>query len=55
LIEITVDQKSLIAMRERLGAFGGHLKRHLATAVNRVGKSVRVEAAQRLGPLINLK
>jgi hypothetical protein len=55
LIEITVDQKSLNAMRERLGAFGGHLKRHLATAVNRVGKSVRVEAAQRLGPLINLK
>ena len=50
-----MDQKSLKEMRERLGEFGRHLDRHLATAVNRVGRSVRVEAAQRLGPIINLK
>ena len=42
-------------MRERLGIMANHLPRHLATAVNRVGKSVRVEATQALGPIINLK
>lgn len=55
MIKIDIDQTSLKAMRERLGEFGRHLPRHLATAVNRVGKTVRVEAAQQIGKVANIK
>jgi hypothetical protein len=55
MFKINVDQKSLTQMRERLGEFGRHLPRHLATAVNRVGKTVRVEAAQQIGKVANIK
>lgn len=55
MINITVDQKSIAEMKRNLGVLGDHLPRHLATAVNRVGKTVRVEVAQQLNPLINLK
>jgi hypothetical protein len=55
MINVTVDQESLRQMRANLGAFGDHLPRHLATAVNRAARSVRVECAQALGPLVNLK
>ena len=55
MIKISVDENSIRQMKANLGLFGEHLPRHLATAVNRAARSVRVEVAQALGPLVNLK
>jgi len=55
MLKITVDQQSLRDMKANLGVFGDHLPRHLATAVNRTARTVRVQAAKALGPLVNLK
>lgn len=54
MIRVDVDQASLAEMRNALGEFGKQLPRHLATAVNRVSKSVRVDAAKRLGQVVNI-
>lgn len=54
-LKVDVDQASLRAIKEALGAFGGHLNRHLATAVNRTARTVGVEAAQQLGKIVNFK
>jgi len=53
--KVDVDQASLARIRESLGTFQGHLSRHLATAVNRTARTVGVEAAQRLGKIVNFK
>lgn len=53
--QIDVDQNALAELKKSLGNFGGHLNRHLATAVNRTAKSVGVEAAKRLGKIVNFK
>ena len=53
--KIDVDQASLARIVEALGTFKGHLNRHMATAVNRVAKTVGVEAAQQLGKVVNFK
>jgi hypothetical protein len=55
MLKITVDEASIRQMKINLGAFGDHLPRHLATAVNRTAKTVRVQAAKALNPLVNLK
>jgi hypothetical protein len=55
MLKINIDKQSLQQMRDRLGEFAHHLPRHLATAVNRVGKTVRVEAAQQIGKVANIK
>ncbi len=53
--KVDVDQASLARIVEALGTFKGHLNRHMATAVNRVAKTVGVEAAQQLGKVVNFK
>jgi len=55
VIKISIDAKSLKQMKTNLGHFQVHLPRVLATAVNRTAKSVRVEVAQVVGKMINLK
>ncbi len=55
MIKISIDAKSLKQMKRNLGHFQVHLPRVLSTAVNRTAKSVRVEVAQVVGKMINLK
>lgn len=54
-LKVDVDQASLAKLVEALGTFKGHLNRHMATAVNRVARTVGVEAAQQLGKVLNFK
>lgn len=54
-LKVDVDQTSLAKLVEALGTFKGHLNRHMATAVNRVARTVGVEAAQQLGKVVNFK
>lgn len=54
-LKVDVDQGSLAKLVEALGTFKGHLNRHMATAVNRVARTVGVEAAQQLGKVVNFK
>jgi hypothetical protein len=54
VLRVEVDQASLQAMTKSLGEFAHQLPRHLATAVNRVSKSVRADAAKRVGKIANI-
>ncbi len=53
-ITVSVPFMALKQMEFALGDMKRHLPRHLATAVNRVYKSCRKEAAKRVGQKINL-
>lgn len=53
-LQVTVDNASINEIRAALGDMQRHLPRHLATAVNRVAKSCKKEAAKRVGAVINL-
>lgn len=54
MLRVDVDQASLQALSASLGDLARQLPRHLATAVNRVSKTVRVQAAKRIGKVANI-
>lgn len=55
MIGISISQSSVDALKEALGSMSRQMPRHLATAINRTAKTVRVQAAKELGKEMNIK
>lgn len=54
MIKMAMDTVLIYQMRNALGDMSKHLPRHMATSVNRVARSVKVEAAKRVGKVMNI-
>jgi hypothetical protein len=55
MLKIDISQSSMKALREAFKGIESKLPRNLAVAINRTAKTVRVQAAEDLGKVMNLK